>query len=105
VLAHAERYEFVQKRPKSLEPLINGGLIVQADIISVKGKFSSYEKTAMQALFDFDFYHILATDAHKPEDIDTIVHGLGEIEKWIGKDKLAELLDENPRRILVGKPI
>ena len=47
--------------------------------------------------------HAAASDMHDPEDGPSIASGLAWIEKRLGANAVRQLLNENPRRILVGQ--
>ncbi|GAB4297930.1 MAG: tyrosine-protein phosphatase [Myxococcota bacterium] len=104
VIAHAERYEFVQERPESLEPLVYSGAIIQGDIRGLIGKFTREEKKAMKALFELEYYHILATDSHGVGDLEDIIICLERLKNLFGEREIEKLLSENPRKIIEGKP-
>ena len=81
IIAHPERYEFVKKKPESVQELIEEGAILQ--------------------------FSILATDIHFPNNkiylnMNTIRK---KITKIIGEEKSKELMITNPKKVIENKPL
>lgn len=102
IIAHPERYEFVQKNPDSVLELIEEGAILQANYGSIVGVYGEHAKKTIKKLLKKNTISILATDIHFPnneiyKNIETIKKKLNKI---IGEEKLKELMIANPKKII-----
>ncbi|MGD0167541.1 MAG: CpsB/CapC family capsule biosynthesis tyrosine phosphatase [Gaiellaceae bacterium] len=66
VLAHPERNPEVQRAPKSVEPLVAAGALVQLTAASVDGRLGRRNKRAAFELISAGHAHLIASDAHWP---------------------------------------
>jgi tyrosine-protein phosphatase YwqE len=64
VMAHPERYVFVQNRPEMLEDLLDRGLLLQINTISLSGYYSKAAKKLAELLIDEGSVSFLGTDCH-----------------------------------------
>lgn len=64
VLAHAERYRFVERDPSRLAPLIECGIPVQVTARSLLYRREDPERIAAETLLRLGYAHLLASDAH-----------------------------------------
>lgn len=101
VIAHPERYSYVQRNPNMLIPLIKQGALLQANYTSILGKYGHHAKITIKKLLKSNMIHFLGSDCHKKDDIyKKIKESIIELEKVIGKEKLKELTTINPSYIL-----
>ena len=106
ILAHPERYNFVQKDPELVYDLIEKGVIMQANYGSIIGQYGEKAQMIVRKFFENNMIHLLGSDAHRQNTIyPKIPKILSEIEEIIGKDKLEELTSENPKLVLNNKKI
>ena len=106
VLAHPERYSFVQKEPELIYDLIKKGLLMQSNYGSILGQYGEKAKFTVKKLLESDMVHFLGSDVHRPKTIyPKIPQALEEIEKIIGKEKLEKLTTINPKLALENKRI
>ena len=101
IIAHPERYNYVQKNPKILLSLIKKGVLFQANYGSITGVYGRQAKKTVEKLLKDKMIHILATDVHRQH---TIYTNMGSILKALGKlvdDKYnRKLTQENPMKVL-----
>lgn len=107
VIAHAERYQFVQRHPEVVfDWVVQDGCVIQANKGSFLGAFGKEEQDMAFSLLRHNLVHIVASDAHGTErrtpDMSSIFEFLGEIKGSKYRDMV---LSENPGRILLGKEI
>ncbi len=106
VLAHPERYSFVQKEPELVYDLIQKGVLMQANYGSILGQYGEKAKFTVKKFLESDMVHFLGSDVHRPKTIyPKIPQALEEIEKIIGKEKLEKLTTINPKLALENKRI
>ena len=102
VMAHPERYVAIQKDPGKAEELGRSAALV-VDLGAIDGAHGRVEMKTARRLLEEGLVHAAATDIHSPNDQRAIAAGLAWIKKRLGDAALQRLLDENPRRILVGE--
>lgn len=106
VIAHPERYFFVQQRPRTVYEWYEKGYVLQCNKGSFTGRFG--KRCAMMAyeLLDRKLVSVIASDAHSsyhrtPVMTDTYE----ELSDSFDKAYLDIIFEKNPRRILQDKPI
>lgn len=101
VIAHPERYSYVQKNPNMLIELIEKGALFQANYGSIIGIYGKHAKNTVKKLLQSNMIHFLGTDCHKKQEIykqmDRIML---ELRKVITNEKIEELTSINPKHIL-----
>ena len=70
VMAHPERYVFVQNRPEMLEDLLDRGLLLQINTISLSGYYSKGAKKLAEFLIDQKVVSFLGTDCHNRKHLE-----------------------------------
>ena len=103
VIAHPERYYYVQDNLEVLNDFLKIGCVLSGDILSVTGKYGKREEKTFKKILLDGKYFCLAVDAHKP--VDYVMNDAMKKLKKIVKDeaKVNELVEGNPRRIIGGK--
>lgn len=66
ILAHPERYVYLQDNYEMAENLIQSGIKLQINLLSLDGYYSPRAKKLAQWLIKNNYYHFLGTDAHSP---------------------------------------
>ena len=103
ILAHPERYGYVQKDPNLVHQWISRGILMQMNIPSLTGRHGKEVKKVAQILMDHDMVHFLATDSHSPRSRSPrVVEGLRGL---LSQEELDLLLRENPLRIVQDREI
>lgn len=69
ILAHPERYLFIQNNFEKAEDLLNRGLLFQLNISSISGYYSKAAQTVAQKLIDKGWVHFLGSDCHNLQHI------------------------------------
>lgn len=106
VLAHPERYSFVQKEPELIYDLIQKGVLMQANYGSILGQYGENAKMIVKKFLENDMIHFLGSDVHRQNSIyKKIPQALEEIRKIIGEEKLEKLTTTNPKLVLDNKKI
>jgi protein-tyrosine phosphatase len=105
LLAHAERYAFVQRDLYNLGPLLTLGIGVQVSLGSLSPRAPSALRRTAEALLAQGIAHVLATDAHQEAGVRGALDMLHRARGLVGADNLAVLTEENPRRILAGEQL
>lgn len=106
VLAHPERYSFIQKNPEIIYDLIEKGVLMQSNFGSFIGQYGSKAEIIAKNLLIKDMVHFLGSDVHKQNTVyENMPKILSELERLIGKEKLQEITETNPRAALNNKKI
>lgn len=106
IIAHPERYKFVQKDPNMLIELIDMGVLFQSNFGSLVGIYGENANIIVRKLLESDMIHFLGTDVHRKETIyKKMPQIMMELKKVIPEDKIIELTETNPRLMLQNKTI
>ena len=106
ILAHPERYSYVQKDPDLIYDLIEKGVLMQSNYGSIIGQYGEKAQIIVRKFFENNMVHFLGSDVHRPNTIyPKIPQILREIESIIGSEKLEELTTKNPKLLLNNKKI
>ena len=106
VLAHPERYSFIQKEPELVYDLIEKGVLMQANYGSILGQYGEKAEIIVRRFFENNIIHFLGSDVHRQNSIyKKIPHAIEKIKDIVGEDKLRELTTINPRLALENKRI
>ncbi|MBP3920689.1 MAG: hypothetical protein J6D28_03895 [Bacilli bacterium] len=102
IIAHPERYKFIQDDISKIDVFIDEGALFQANYGSILGIYGNKAKKTVKKLLKNDSISFLGTDIHYPNskiysEMDNIVK---KISKIIGTDKLKELAYTNAIKIL-----
>ena len=106
ILAHPERYSFVQKDPELVYDLIQKGALMQANYGSIIGQYGEKPQIIVRKMLENNMIHFLGTDVHRQNPIYAkIPQILVELTNIIGEEKLRELTSTNPKLVLQNKKI
>jgi protein-tyrosine phosphatase len=102
VMAHPERYLPVQRDAEFAEAMSKQAALV-VDLEAVAGTGTRAETKTARRLLEDGLAHAVASDLHAPDAARVVARGLEWIRKRLGEAALSRLLEENPRRILLGE--
>lgn len=106
VLAHPERYSFVQSNPTLVYDLIEKGVLMQSNYGSILGLYGEKAQLIVRKLLENNMVHFLGSDVHKPNSVyPKVPQALSEIEDIVGEERLEELTTINPSLVLENKRI
>lgn len=106
VIAHPERYEFIQKNPNKLYNLIEQGALFQANIGSIIGLYGKDVKKTVEQLLQNNMIHFIGTDTHRPNSIYTKIDtAIEELAQIVSRKKIRELTYENAQKVLNNEEI
>lgn len=69
VLAHPERYLYLQNNFEKADDLISRGVLFQVNISSLSGYYSKAAQTTAQKLIDRGYVHFLGSDCHNLQHV------------------------------------
>lgn len=106
ILAHPERYLFVQQDPELIYDLIEKGVLMQSNYASIIGYYGPKAQIIVKNLLQNNMVHFLGSDVHRKNTIyPKIPQILGILTEMIGKEKLEKLTTINPKLALQNKRI
>ena len=106
VLAHPERYTFVQNNPNSLIELISKGVLIQSNYGSIIGQYGKEAQKTIIKMLKSNMIHFLGTDTHRTGYIYAHFYKVEkEFLKYISKEKFEELTTTNAKSILNNSSI
>lgn len=106
ILAHPERYIFIQKEPEIVYDLIQKGVLMQSNFGSILGRYGEKAALIVKKLLENNMVHFLGTDVHKKNTIyPQVREALRVLKIIVGEEKLEELTNTNPRLVLENKRI
>lgn len=106
ILAHPERYSFIQKDPSLIYELIRKGVLMQSNYGSILGMYGEKAEIIVRKLLENNMVHFLGSDVHKINSIyPKINRAIKEIKSIIGKDKFYEIACINPQLVIENKRI
>lgn len=98
VVAHPERYRYVQEDPRLLNLWVEMGCLLQVNKGSLLGRFGRREQRLALELVDRGFAHVVASDAHSHDRRTT---WMGEVREVLRE----EFSPETAERLLEGHPL
>ena len=106
VLAHPERYSFMQKEPELLYDLVEKGVLLQSNYGSIIGQYGKKAQCLVKKRFENKLVHFLGSDVHRQDTVyKRITECLMEIRIITGDEYLEELTTKNPELALANKRI
>ena len=106
VIAHAERYKFVQKNPNRVYQWRLKGYPIQINKGSFQGRFGRHAADTAYLLMDHNLVSVVASDAHSPYVRTPYMKDTYEkLLIHYPENYVNMLFKENPRRICENKPI
>ena len=106
ILAHPERYDFVSKGVECLIPLVESGVLLQANMGSINGKYGKHAKKNIKKMLKLNMVHFFGTDSHNTSVYEMQEKALKKVKKIIKDDELVEkIFVENPQKVLNNEKI
>lgn len=106
IIAHPERYPYVQKNPVLVYQWLEQGCSLQVNKGSVMGGFGSHAKRTALYLLECKLASFIASDAHSPEMRTTDLSKVYEfIDANYSKEYTRILFEENPKRIIMDQDL
>lgn len=100
ILAHPERYNIIQDDPKKIEELLELGIYMQANFMSIEGLYGSKSKKTFELLLKHNMISFLGSDVHCTRKFyPHIKSARKKIIKIIGENSFENLTDINPEKV------
>ena len=106
VVAHPERYQYVQEEPAIVNQWQKMGCLMQLNRGSLQGHFGRAAQAMAYALVERGLASFVASDAHSPVRRTTwMLDAYRLIADEFGQQTAQRLLEDNPRRVLLNQVI
>ena len=106
IIAHPERYAYVQEEPKIVYDLIQEGVLFQSNIGSIMGLYGSDAKKTLKKLLKHNMVHFLGSDSHRPDTVyPKLEKALKKIEKIVPEEDFKKITYEHAKAVLGGTVI
>lgn len=106
IVAHPERYSYIQYDPQILNRWHHMGCLIQVNRGSLLGRFGPQVQDIAEELISRNFAAVVASDAHSPQ---FRTPWMRDVEKYLSQTVSTayarKLLLDNPRKILKDSPI
>ena len=101
VLAHPERYVYIQEDPNKLLELFDMGVLFQANYGSIIGMYGKNSEKTVKLLLKNNFIHFLGSDVHREGNVYPYINqAANAIKKIIGENKFEKISIFNPLKVL-----
>lgn len=106
IIAHPERYSYVQKNIDIIRKLREKGVLFQSNYGSILNLYGEGARKTLEKLLKEDLIDFLASDVHMPNSIYSIIgESKKKILKIIGPQKLKKLTTINPTKVILNQEI
>lgn len=106
ILAHPERYDFVQKNPDIVREWIDLGVLIQSNMASIIGLYGKEAKKTITYFLENRMIHFLGSDTHRVNTIyKEVPRILEELKKYISNETIEELTYTNIVSVLENKSV
>jgi protein-tyrosine phosphatase len=106
ILAHVERYRFVQSDVDMLVPLVERGTLTQVTAGSLTGEYGPAARRAAEEIVERGLAHVIASDAHsvdsRPPDLRPAVECAARL---IGREAALAMVVDVPRAIVENRAV
>lgn len=106
ILAHPERYKFIQREPELINDLIENGVLMQCDYGSILGQYGEKAEIIVRKMIESKMVHFLGSNVHRQgTTYKAIPHAIEAIKEIIGEEELEKLTTTNPMLVVQNKKI
>ncbi len=106
VLAHPERYDYVQRDPARLYSWVGMGVAVQITASSLLGRLGPETAALCRLLLEHRLVHFVASDSHGTRSRRPLLgKALQAAAEIVGEADARRLVDAHPLSVLTGKPL
>lgn len=106
IIAHPERYPFIQENPEYLFELEDMGALFQANYGSIIGMYGLKAKRTLKILLRNNLISFFGSDVHRPEQVyNKIPKIIKKLKKIISDEEFEEFTETNPQKVLNNEEI
>lgn len=106
IIAHPERYTYVQKNIEYVQELSVMGALFQSNYGSIVRLYGKDAEKTLKKLLKEDLISFFGSDVHRPNNAYKVIpKALKKLEKIIGRERLEELTTLNAQKVLENEDI
>lgn len=105
ILAHPERYLYLQRSPELVDNLLSRGIALQLTAPAILGEYGPAVRRYATHLLRYGAYSLLSSDRHHPGAQRSLAAARQRIAQVAGDEVAGILCDRNPKRVLAGAQI
>ena len=106
ILAHPERYVYVQDNPTLIEKYKETGILIQCNYGSIIGQYGKKTEQTIKRLFKRGQVDFLGSDCHRKNTVyKTIPDAVKRIKNIIGAEEFNKITVTNPKKVLEDQKI
>ncbi len=106
ILAHPERYHFIQRDPEKIINLLKMGALLQVNTGSILGQFGRTAQRLARQFLELRIVSFLGSDAHRKDGRGfSLKPAVDELKLWVDTAYIEELTIHNPQKILTNEAI
>ena len=105
IIAHPERYRFIQNNVDILEDWIKKGFIIQIDAGSLLGYFDKKTKKIAELIVEKSYFHLVGSDAHNNKKRNFCLQPAYNLLKKKYGVKIIDTLKKNAELLLIGEKL
>lgn len=106
IIAHPERYPFIQENPDYLFELEEMGALFQANYGSIIGMYGLKAKKTLKILLKNNLISFFGSDAHRPEQVyNKMPKIIKKLKKIISNEEFEEFTEINPEKVFKNENI
>lgn len=99
IIAHPERYIFVNRNPRKMYGLADKGALFQLNSGSLTGDYGDTVKNTAKKLLKYNMYQFMGTDAHSYDRYKVYNKATDMVRKICGIDTLKLITEINPNKV------
>lgn len=106
IIAHPERYPFIQENPDYLFELEEMGALFQSNYGSIIGMYGLKAKKTLKILLKNNLVSFFGSDVHRPEQVyNKMPKIIKKLKKIISNEEFEEFTEINPEKVLKNENI
>lgn len=106
IIAHPERYPFIQENPDYLFELEEMGALFQANYGCIIGMYGLKAKKTLKILLKNNLISFFGSDVHRPEQVyNKMPKIIKKLKKIISNEEFEEFTEINPEKVLKNENI
>lgn len=100
IIAHPERYAFLQEDNRRIRELLEFGCLLQCNVDSLVGKYGKKAKKLIKWFLKRNLVSFIASDTHYVDHDDMLTVSYKKLKRLVGDAKFKELTFTNPTKVL-----
>lgn len=101
IIAHPERYPYIQANPDYLEELSDMGALFQANYGSIIGMYGTKAKKTLKRILKRGLISFFGSDVHRPEQVyNKMPQIMKKLHKILSEEEIEKLTEINPQKVL-----